>query len=64
VAEKDKEQLNPKYLDKRVVERYSKRGVVDEKEYARHLKSLPDGAEKAAKVETEVSPDGEIGPAR
>lgn len=64
MAEKDKDQLNPKYLDKRVVERYIKRGVVDEKELARHLKALPDGAEKAEKVETEVAPDADIGPAR
>jgi hypothetical protein len=63
VAEKDKEHhLNPRYLDKRVVERHIKRGNVDEKELARHLKNLPDSADKAVKVETEVTGDSELGP--
>ncbi|HEX9576078.1 MAG TPA: hypothetical protein VF994_18445 [Myxococcales bacterium] len=53
-----------KYLDRRVVERYIKKGLVDEKEYARLLKTLPDLAEKAAKVETDFSSTDELGPAR
>jgi len=53
-----------KYLDRRVVERYVKKGLVDEKEYARLLKTLPDLAEKAATVETDFSTTDELGPAR
>ena len=65
MAEKDnKEHLNPKYLDKRVVERYIKRGLVDEKEYGRHLKSLPDQTDQASRVDVEVTEEGELGPAR
>jgi hypothetical protein len=64
VSEKDKEHLNPRYLDKRVVERYLKRGTVDEKEYARHLKALPDLADKAQRVDVEVQQEGELGPSR
>lgn len=64
MAEKDKEHLDPRYLDKRVVERYLKRGVVDEKEYNRHLKGLPDLSEKAQRVDAEVEHEGELGPSR
>ena len=53
-----------KYLDRRVVERYIKKGLVDEKEYARLLKALPDVGEKAATVETDFSTTDELGPAR
>jgi hypothetical protein len=63
VAEKQQE-LASKHLDRRVVERYIKKGLLDEKEYARLLKALPDLAEKAAKVETDFSSTDELGPAR
>ena len=64
MASEKHEPLNPRYLDRRVLDRYIKRGVVDEKELARHLKALPDMAEQSAKVETEFQPAGELGPAR
>ena len=63
VADKQHE-LPLKYLDRRVVERYVKKGVVDEKEYARLIKSLPDLADKAGTVETEFTNADELGPAR
>jgi hypothetical protein len=63
VADKQHE-LPPKYLDRRVVERYVKKGLVDEKEYARLLKTLPDLAEKAETVDTEFTTADELGPAR
>jgi hypothetical protein len=53
-----------RYLDRRVVERYMKKGLIDEKEYARLLKALPDLAERAAAVETDFSTTDELGPAR
>ena len=53
-----------RHLDRRVVERYVKKGLLDEKEYARLLKALPDLAEKAAKVETDFSSADELGPVR
>ncbi len=59
-----KEEIPSRYLDRRVVERYIKKGLLDEKEYARHLKSLEDLAEKAGEVETEFTTDGELGPTR
>ncbi|HSN14137.1 MAG TPA: hypothetical protein VLT61_05860 [Anaeromyxobacteraceae bacterium] len=41
-------------LDKRVVHRYVRKGVVDEKEYEKHLKNLPDLADQAAPVEASI----------
>ena len=49
--------LDPKHLDKRTAERYLRSGQLDEKAYERHLKSLPDVAEKAAVVETAMDGD-------
>jgi hypothetical protein len=43
---------DPKYLDKRTAERYLRSGQLDEKAYERHLKGLPDVAEKSVPVET------------
>ena len=63
MSEHQKE-IPARYLDRRVVERYLKKGLIDEKEYARLIKSLPDLTEKAAKVETDFSSADELGPAR
>jgi hypothetical protein len=49
--------LDPKYLDKRTAERYLRSGQLDEGTYERHLKELPDVAEKSSPVETAM--DGE-----
>jgi hypothetical protein len=46
--------LDPKFLDKRTAERYLRSGQLDDKAYERHIKSLPDVAEKAAPVETAI----------
>ncbi len=63
MSEKEKG-IPVQYLDRRVVERYIKKGLLDEKEYARYLKSLDDMAEKAGSVETEFTSVGELGPTR
>ncbi len=44
--------LDPKFLDKRTIQRYVDLGLLDEKAYERHVKSLPDLTEKSAAVET------------
>lgn len=44
--------VDPKYLDKRTAERYLRSGQLDEKALERHLKSLPDVADKSVPVET------------
>ena len=48
------EQLSDRTTDKRVVHRYVRKGVIDEKDYERHLKGLPDLAEQAAPVEASI----------
>ena len=47
-----------KLIDRRVVKRYVRKGIVDEKEYAAHLKALPDLADQAMPVESAM--DGEL----
>ncbi len=47
-----------------MVERYIKKGLLEEKEYHRYLKSLDDLAEKAGAVETAFTSVGELGPTR
>ena len=42
-----KDEIPLRYLDRRVVERYIKKGLLDEKEYQRRLKALDDLAENA-----------------
>jgi hypothetical protein len=63
VSEK-KDEMSLRYLDRRTIERYLKRGAVDEKDYAKYLKSLPDLAESAGSVETEFATATELGPTR
>ncbi len=63
MSEKDKE-IPIRYLDRRVVERYLKRGLLDEKEYAKYLKSLEDVSEQAGSMETEFTSVDGLGPTR
>lgn len=51
--------VDPKYLDKRTTERYQRSGQLDEKAYERHVKGLPDVADKATTVETFMDNDVE-----
>lgn len=45
-----------KLIDKRVVHRYVKKGLVDEKELEQHVKKLPDLTDQAVAVESEIEP--------
>ncbi|MFL5350289.1 MAG: hypothetical protein ACJ8AT_36400 [Hyalangium sp.] len=49
--------VDPKHLDKRTAERYLRGGQLDEKAYERHIKGLPDVADKATTVETAMEAD-------
>ncbi len=49
------EQLDAKLIDKRTHERYLRTGRLDEKAWEKHLKSLPDLAEKAVPVEATMA---------
>jgi hypothetical protein len=48
------ETIDPRFLDKRTAEYYIRLGLLDEKAWERHLKSLPDVEEKGAEVETAI----------
>ena len=47
--------LDPKYLDKRTLERYVNGGQLEEKALERHLKSLPDVTDKCEPITTVVT---------
>ncbi len=49
--------IETKLVDKRVAHRYVRKGIVDEKEYEKHLKSLPDLADQALTVEASMEGD-------
>jgi hypothetical protein len=51
--------IDPRFLDKRTAERYIRLGLLDEKVWEKHLKSLPDSSDKAAEVETAIGADDE-----
>ena len=51
------ESIDPRHLDKRTAERYIRTGQLDEKVWEKHLKSLPDLADKASPVETLMDED-------
>lgn len=47
-------EIEARYSDKRTIERYMKLGLVDEKAFEKHLKALPDVAEKGERVQAEA----------
>jgi hypothetical protein len=51
------DEIERKLLDKRVAQRYVRKGRLDEKEWEKHLKSLPDLAEQAVPVESDIDDD-------
>jgi hypothetical protein len=50
-------ELDPRYTDKRTIDRYIKTGMIDEKEYEKHVKNLPDVSEKGMAVESVLDDD-------
>lgn len=46
--------IDVRYSDKRTAERYIKLGMIEEKDYEKHLKALPDVAEKGERVQAEA----------
>ncbi len=53
------DQFENKHYDKRVAHRYVRKNIVDEKDFEKHLKTLPDLAEQALPIESamEGEPD-------
>jgi nitrogen regulatory protein PII-like uncharacterized protein len=50
-------EFDNKLVDKRVAQRYVRKGLVDEKDYEKHLKSLPDLADQAITIEASIDSD-------
>ena len=46
--------IDNKIIDKRVARRYVRKGILDEKDFEKYLKALPDVADQAVPVESEV----------
>jgi hypothetical protein len=46
--------IENKLVDRRVVQRYMQKGLLDEKAYEQYLKKLPDVSEQAVPVESEI----------
>ena len=47
-------EIDVRYSDKRTVERYMKLGLIEDKAFEKHLKALPDVAEKGERVQAEA----------
>jgi hypothetical protein len=48
---------DPRFWDVRTIDRRIRRGQVGRKDYEKHLKSLPDVADKAAPIELSDEPE-------
>jgi hypothetical protein len=46
--------IENKLVDRRVVQRYIQKGLLDDKAYEQYLKKLPDVSEQAVPVESEI----------
>jgi hypothetical protein len=46
--------IENKIVDKRVAQRYIRKGLLDEKDYEQYLKRLPDVADQAVEIESEI----------
>ncbi len=57
------DEIDRKLVDKRVVQRYVKKGRLDEKDYEKLLKGLPDLADQAVPVESDLDLDEAVAPA-
>ncbi len=51
------DEIDRKIVDKRVVQRYLKKGRLDDKDYDKYVKSLPDLAEQAVPIESAFDDD-------
>ncbi len=49
--------IETRLIDKRVAHRYVRKGILDDKEYEKYLKSLPDLSDQALTVEASMEGD-------
>ncbi len=55
------DQIENRHVDKRVAHRYLRKGVVEEKDFERYMKSLPDLTEQAMPIEALMEGDPDDG---
>ncbi len=53
------DQFENKHVDKRVIQRYVEKGLIGEKDLEQYLRKLPDLADQAVAVESEIEEEGE-----
>jgi hypothetical protein len=53
------DQIENRHVDKRVAHRYLRKNVLDEKDWEKHLKSLPDLADQAVAIEAAMEGEPE-----
>jgi hypothetical protein len=53
------DQIENRHADKRVAHRYLKKNILDEKDWDKHLKSLPDLADQAVAIEAAMEGEPE-----
>jgi nitrogen regulatory protein PII-like uncharacterized protein len=50
-------EIENKLIDRRTAPRYLRKGIVDEKDYEKYLKALPDLADQAVPIEAAMEGD-------
>lgn len=53
---------DPRFWDVRTLERRLRKGQITKKDYEKHLKSIPDSAEKQAPIDLDASDDDDDDP--
>jgi hypothetical protein len=53
-------EIENKLVDRRTSPRYLRKGILDEKDYERYLKSLPDVADQAVPVEAAMEGEDDL----
>ncbi len=53
------DQFENRHVDKRVAHRYLRKNVIEEKDYDRYMKSLPDLADQAVAIEAAMEGEPE-----
>ncbi|HSM93214.1 MAG TPA: hypothetical protein VLT47_10025 [Anaeromyxobacteraceae bacterium] len=53
-------EIENKLVDRRTVARYLRKGVLDEKDYEKHLKALPDLTDQAEPVEAAMEGEDDL----
>jgi hypothetical protein len=53
-------EIENKLIDRRTAPRYLRKGILDEKDYEKYLKALPDLADQAVPIEAAMENDDDL----